>query len=174
MAEALDAEIERWVVGMHGQVFEDEGATVPAVYPAFRRWTTVALAEIGGQMLGRANFGLYSVDKWVFDRDLLRVQQRLSADFALVTFFRDTRRTGAHVVVNALTGVHYHFLQIGVACLVDLAVGRMVWCNAKADAWADLSVPANAHKAVDDLLAELYYPPPPRPPSVPPYRRTQN
>lgn len=175
MAEALDPEIERLVVGKHGQVFDDEDATVPAVYPAFRRWTTVALPEIAAQMLGRADYGLHSVDKWGFGKDIRRVQERLAADFALVTFFRDTRRTAGHVVANALTGRHYYFLQVGVACLVDLAVGRMVWCNAKADSWPDLSVPANARKAVDDLLSDLYHPAPPRAPSVPPMPpRAQN
>jgi hypothetical protein len=37
----------------------------------------------------------------------------------------------------------------------------MAWCNAKADAWKDLSVPANARDAVGELLTDLYYPPKP-------------
>jgi len=158
MAKALDPQIQRWVTGNRGHSFVDEGATVPAVYPAFRRWTSVALVEIAAQMLGRADFKLYSVDKWGVNRDLTRVRERLDADFALVTLFRDTRRTGGHVVAAVLTGQHYYFLQVGIACLVDLQSGQMVWCNALADRWADLSVPENATKAVGDLLTDLYYP----------------
>ena len=161
MAEALDPEIERWVVGNRGHVFDDEGATVPAVYPKFRRWTTLAVEEIAAQKIGRADFKLYSVDKWRFNQDLGRVREHLAADFVLVTFFRDTRRTPGHVVGNAIGGVHFYYLQVGSACLVDLRDGRMAWCNAKADAWKDLSVPANARDAVGELLTDLYYPPKP-------------
>jgi len=159
MAERLDPEIDRWVVGNRGHSFEDEGATVPAVYPKFRRWTAIALPEIAAQAIGKADFKLYSVDKWGFGQDLRKVRERLDADFVLVSWFKDTRRTAGHVVGGVVGGVHYYYLQVGIACLVDLQRGTMAWCNAKADAWGDLTVPANAQKAVGELLTDLYYPP---------------
>ena len=63
------------------------------------------------------------------------------------------------MLLNVVTATQEYYLQVGVACLVDLGTGRMVWCNAKFDAWGDLSVPANAKKAVAELLTDLYYPP---------------
>jgi hypothetical protein len=162
MAERLNPEIDRWVIGNRGHNFHDEGATVPAVYPKFRRWTIRALPEIAAQATGKADFKLYSVDKWGFGQDLGKVRERLDADFVLVTWFKDTRRTGGHQVAYVLSGVHFYYLQVGVACLVDLASGTMAWCNAKSDAsWGDLAVPANADKAVSELLTDLYYPPKP-------------
>jgi hypothetical protein len=106
MAEALDPEIDRWVVGFRGHAFDDEDAMVPAVYPRFRRWTALAVEEIAAQKIGRADFKLYSVEEWGFNQDLARIREHLDADFVLVTFFRDTRRTGGHVVGNAVLGVH--------------------------------------------------------------------
>ncbi len=97
MAKTLEPEIDRWVVGNRGHRFDDEGATVPAVYPKFRRWTAIALPEIAAAATNRADFKLYSVDKWGINQDLRRVRERLDADFVLVTWFKDTRRTGGHV-----------------------------------------------------------------------------
>ena len=130
MAERLDPEIDRWVAGNRGHGFDDEGATVPPVYPKFRRWTTLALPEIAAQAIGKADFKLYSVDKWGFGQDLRKVRERLDADFVLVSWFKDTRRTPGHVVGGVVGGVHYYYLQVGIACLVDLERGTMAWCNA--------------------------------------------
>jgi hypothetical protein len=104
MAEALDPEIDRWVAGFRGHAFDDEGATVPAVYPKFRRWTALAVEEIAAQKIGRADFKLYSVEQWRFNQDLGRIREHLDADFVLVTFFRDTRRTAGHVVAAPWAG----------------------------------------------------------------------
>jgi hypothetical protein len=167
MAQRLDPEIDRWVVGYRGHRFVDEGATVPAVYPKFRRWTILALPEIAAQATKRADFKLYSVDKWGFNQSLEKVRERLDADFVLVSWFKDTKRTGGHQVAGVIGGLHYYYLQVGIACLVDLQSGTMSWCNVKTDAWGDLSVPANAQKAVGELLTDLYHPPKPVAPTAP-------
>ncbi len=43
----------------------------------------------------------------------------------------------------------------------------MAWCNVKTDAWGNLTVPANAQKAVAELLTDLYYPTKPANPKAP-------
>jgi hypothetical protein len=158
MADSLDPEIERRVVGFGGHVFpESDTMMVPVVYRKFRKWSTAALAEMAAQKTNRADFKMYAVDKWAFEENLAKVREMLQADFVLITLFKDTRRTAGHVVGNALMGVHTYYLQVGAAGLVDLRDGRMVWCNAKADAWQDLSQAAVAKAAVAELLTDLYY-----------------
>ena len=171
MAASLNPEINRWVLGNRGHAFaETDTMMVPVTYRKFRKWTALALAEIAAQQTGHRDFKLYSVDKWAFGQNLDWLRTMVDADFVLVTLFKDTRRTTGHVVGNVLIGRHFFYLQVGVACLVDLRnEGQMVWCNTRKDSWQDMSVPANASAAIGELLTNLYYPSTPaQPPHGPP------
>ena len=148
-----------------GTAFDDEGATVPAVYPKFRRWTTSRSRRSRRRRSDKADFKLYSVDKWGFGQDLGQIRERLDADFVLVTLFHDTRRTGGHVVGSALVGVHY-LLSPGGHRLPGRPGERNDGRGAtpRPTPGDDLQ-PAPAIRpegASDELLTDLYYPPKPR------------
>jgi hypothetical protein len=183
MSARLNGEVARWVVGSGGHTFaESDTMMVPVTYRKFRKWTARSLMEIAAQKTGRANFERNSVDEWRFEGNLASVRQMVDADFALVSMFQDGRSTGGRVAYHIFMGPlasavrnqrhEIFWRQVGAACLVDLNDGRMVWCNAKADAWGDLAVPATAESAVGQLLTNLYYPSiPPDPPRGPAPRK---
>jgi hypothetical protein len=172
MAAPLNAEVTRWAVGYGGHMFpETDAMMVPVIYRKFRKWTASALVEIAAQKTGRADFNRHSVDEWRFDQNLAPVRHLVDADFALVTLFNDGRNTAGRIASHLFMGPvasglqnkqrQIYWTQVGAACLVDLNDGRMVWCNARADSWGDLSVPATARTAVGELLTDLYYGPQP-------------
>jgi hypothetical protein len=170
MGASLNPEIARWVVGSGGHMFpETDTMMVPVTYRKFRKWTARALVEIAAHKMGHGDSERRSVEDWQFDQDLGAIKQMLDADFTLVTLFNDARPSAGRVANNILGGpvaaglgnahAHIYWMQVGAACLVDLNTGRMAWCNAKTDAWKDLSLPATAKTAVAELLTDLYYPP---------------
>jgi hypothetical protein len=115
---------------------------------------TPASLEIAAQKDGHRDFGRHSVGDWRFHGDLAPLADALQADTALTVLVRDTQLSAGRAMMG---GVYWR--QIGVACLLSLHDGRMLWCDAKIDAWGDLQKPAVAEAAVRQLLAGLDAPP---------------
>src|SRR5580698_5417022 len=125
--------------------------SVRLLFARLWRWTESASIEIAAQKTGHRNFGLHSVGDWRFRPSPAALSEALAADTALTVMISDT-----HLTVG-----YASWKQIGVACLLDLHDGRMIWCDALVDAWRSLKNPAIAQEAVHELLAGLDAPPPP-------------
>jgi hypothetical protein len=148
--------------GAHVFTSRDFAGLDPSVKPLFGRlwrWAPNAALEIAAQEKGRRDFGRHSVGDWRFHGDLEPLAQAFHADTALAVLISDTHETGGRAVLGAMAGVVTYWKQIGAACLVSLHDGRMLWCDAKVDAWGDLRTPATAQAAVRELLAGLDAPP---------------
>lgn len=167
LAEAKDvvgdnvkAELDRQAQYRRATVFRprDYGAMDPALRPIYNelwRWAGIASLEIAAQETGHRNFGLHSVGDWQFRGDLAPLRAAWQTDTALMVTVHDTHESTGRVILSGLAGVRSYWKQIGVACLVSLFDGRMIWCNVRADAWHDLRVPANARTAIYELLSGL-------------------
>jgi hypothetical protein len=129
---------------------------VRLLYARLWRWTETASIEIAAQKDGHRDFGRHSVGDWRFRGDLGPLADALQADTALTVLVRDTHQSTA----RAMMGGGIYWAQIGAACLISLHDGRMLWCDAKIDAWGDLQKPAVADAAIRQLLAGLDASPP--------------
>jgi hypothetical protein len=132
------------------------------------RWSAKAAMEIAEAGAGANPSGRSSVEQWKNGRDLRGLQRALDADLALVFYVRDVQWTsgrqyggGAKTpLVQALRGLdHDDFKRVLVACALDLASGRMVWCSAIVDRWTeqyvDITSPKEARRLVQELLTEF-------------------
>jgi hypothetical protein len=132
---------------------QDQGTK--SLYGRLYRWTAKVSLEIAAQATGRRDFGRHSVGDWRFPGDLAPLAAALQAETALSVFVRDTSETTGRRLMGGLGGVYTYWKKIGVACLVSLHDGRMVWCETKVDAWFDLKDPKVASDAIGELLAGL-------------------
>jgi hypothetical protein len=126
-----------------------------SLYGRLWRWSAKASLEIAAQATGHRDFGRHSVGDWRFPGNLVPLAAALQADTALSVFVRDTSETTGRRILSGLAGMYTYWKKIGVACLVSLHDGRMVWCETKVDAWFDLKDPNVASDAIGDLLAGL-------------------
>jgi hypothetical protein len=119
--------------------------------------------ETAAQITGQRNFGLRSVADWRFD-DPAPIAGALRADAVLLVVVLNTRYTLGRQL-QGLVGAYTPWHALCAACLVDLADGRLVWCDARADRWPDLRDPAVAAAAVSALLGgvDAVLAPPTRP-----------
>jgi hypothetical protein len=118
----------------------------------FRSWSLNAAAEIALQKTGRSDFNRRSVADWRYESDLTPVREALGADFTVTFFVRDTRETTGRAIVAGLGGMYTYWKQVAVACVNDLATGRMVWCELKIDGMGQLDDPHYLRRAVGAVV----------------------
>lgn len=93
---------------------------------------------------------------WSLGDAVRPLKERTGADYALFTWVRDSYASGerkAAMVALALLGaISLGGEQVGHACLVDLATGRVVWFNEINRMTGDLRQPVPARETVEALL----------------------
>jgi len=96
---------------------------------------------------------------WSLGEGARQLRERTTADYALFILLRDSHASGGRValmVAGALLGVVVPGgSQIGIASLVDLRGGDIVWFNRLSRGVGDLRTPDAARTAVESLLTEL-------------------
>jgi len=160
VSDNVKAEVDRQAQYRGARVFRpgDYGAMDPALrslYNRLWRWTTTASMEIAAQKTGRYDFGRHSVGDWRFQGELAPLRAAWQRDTALAVVIHDTHESTGRIVLSGMAGISTHWKQIGVACLVSLVDGRMIWCNVRVDAWPDLRDGAHAQTAIYDLFSGL-------------------
>lgn len=131
------------------------GSPCASLLSALVQWGATASFEIAAQMKEVRNYGATSIADWQLQLDYTPLRTALDADYALFVVVRDLRETEGSQLLNAVTGKHTYFKQVGVACLADLVQRRMVWCHASSDAWGDLRKADQAKRAVRELLSDF-------------------
>lgn len=100
---------------------------------------------------------------WSLGSGVKVLQERANADYALFVLFRDSYASAGRVALmvgSALTAVFTGAVvsggtQIGIASLVDLRNGDIVWFNRLSSEWGDLRTPEATQRAVESLLEGL-------------------
>ncbi|WP_240126725.1 hypothetical protein [Thermomonas alba] len=102
---------------------------------------------------------------WTLGPGVSELQQATGADYALFTYVRDSYTSGGRAALRTLAllaGIAMGSpidigggMQIGVATLVDLHTGRVVWFNLIAKGSGDLRNDAGARATVAALLRDL-------------------
>lgn len=96
---------------------------------------------------------------WSLGEGVKQLRERAKADYALFILLRDSYASGGRValmVAGALLGVVVPGgSQIGIASLVDLRGGDIVWFNRLGRGAGDLRTPEAARTAIESLLTEL-------------------
>ena len=88
---------------------------------------------------------------------MAELRKATGADYALFTYVRDSYTSGGRTAMRViglllLGGDIGGGLQIGVASLVDLRTGQVVWYNLLLDQTGDLRDHAGARETADDML----------------------
>ena len=97
---------------------------------------------------------------WTLGPGVSALREATGADYALFTYVRDSYTSGGRAAMRVIgflllggdVGGGY---QIGLASLVDLRTGRVVWHNLLVDQSGDLRDPAGARETTEDLLRGL-------------------
>ena len=94
---------------------------------------------------------------WTLGPGVAELRQATGADYALFTYIRDSYTSGGRAAMRIvgfvlLGGDIGGGTQIGLASLVDLRTGQVVWHNLLLDQTGDLRDQAGARETVDDLL----------------------
>lgn len=96
---------------------------------------------------------------WTLGPGVSELRDATGADYALFTYIRDSYASEGRValrVIGFLAGADIGGgLQIGVATLVDLRTGRVVWFNLMARQTGDLRDEKGAAATVDNMLKGL-------------------
>lgn len=97
---------------------------------------------------------------WTLGPGVSAMREATGADYALFTYIRDSYTSGGRVAMRVigfllLGGDIGGGYQVGVASLVDLRTGQVVWHNLLFDQAGDLRDPAGARETADDLLRGL-------------------
>jgi hypothetical protein len=96
---------------------------------------------------------------WTLGPGTVEMRDRYGADYALFVIVRDSYSSGgrqALQVLGALTlAVVPGGVQIGVASLVDLRTGNIVWFNRLINTSGDLRTEAPAQRAMEQLLKDV-------------------
>jgi hypothetical protein len=124
-------------------------------YNHFFRWTDRALSQILSRLEGDAFPETKSVTQWRYEKPIADWQGLLGVTHLLVVRFRDAHQTTGRTVANLFGGVTVHARQVGIACVVNLSNGRIVWCEHKVTGAGDLRSAMAAKPAVDQLLKPL-------------------
>lgn len=158
-ARNVETALERLIRANGARMFSEKDVGETKVrYSAFRRWTTVSMEEILDELDGRSHADHHSVGEWRFPFKLATWREALNADFALVVRFWDGFQSPDLALLNMVAPVRHTGKQTGVACVLDLRDGRVVWCDRTARGYGDLRAPADAEKAVGRLLKSLFSP----------------
>ena len=94
---------------------------------------------------------------WTLGPGVAALREATGADYALFTYVRDTYTTGGRAAMRIigfllLGGDIGGGMQMGLASLVDLRTGQVVWHNVLIDQTCDLRDPAGARETAGDLL----------------------
>lgn len=94
---------------------------------------------------------------WSLGPGVAELRRATGADYALFTYIRDSYTSGGRAAMRIigfvlLGGDIGGGVQIGLASLVDLRTGRVVWHNLLLDQTGDLRDPAGARETAEDLL----------------------
>jgi hypothetical protein len=99
---------------------------------------------------------------WSLGEGVQEIQQLTGADYALFTYVRDSYSSGGRTALRAFAmlagaavGSYVDIgggMQIGVATLVDLKTGRVIWNNLLVKQTGDLRTEAETAQAVAELL----------------------
>lgn len=97
---------------------------------------------------------------WTLGPGVSAMREATGADYALFTYIRDSYTSGGRAAMRVigfllLGGDIGGGYQVGVASLVDLRTGQVVWHNLLFDQAGDLRDPAGARETADDLLRGL-------------------
>jgi hypothetical protein len=150
----VNAAVARLAAANRVRTVREEDLLGPEVdYWRFRRWSEDVMTAIALHRMGRTDSRHQSVAEWRYGRALVPWQAKLDADFLLLVQFRegrgDTRGNGGQ--------------QSGVACVVQLSDGRVVWCYTVVDPGGDLRRTDLANGSVNRLLEALLAVPLPPP-----------
>ncbi len=105
---------------------------------------------------------------WSLGPGVVELRKATGADYGLFTYIRDSYATGGRTAMRiigmvALGGDIGGGTQIGVASLVDLRTGQVVWHNLLVDQTGDLRDLQGARETAGDLLRRVRGAAPPRP-----------
>jgi hypothetical protein len=94
---------------------------------------------------------------WSLGPGVAELRKATGADYALFTYVRDSYTSGGRAAMRIigfvlLGGDIGGGMQIGLASLVDLRTGQVVWHNLLLDQAGDLRDPAGARETAGDLL----------------------
>ncbi|BCT91444.1 hypothetical protein LYSHEL_04680 [Lysobacter helvus] len=94
---------------------------------------------------------------WTLGPGVAALREATGADYALFTYIRDSYTSGGRAAMRIigfllLGGDVGGGMQIGLASLVDLRTGQVVWHNLLLDQTGDLRDPKGAHETAGDLL----------------------
>lgn len=94
---------------------------------------------------------------WSLGPGVQELRQATGADYGLFTYIRDSYASGGRTAMRVaglllLGGDIGGGMQVGVASLVDLRTGQVVWHNLLVDQTGDLRNLAGARETADDLL----------------------
>ena len=94
---------------------------------------------------------------WTLGPGVSALREATGADYALFTYIRDSYTSGGRVAMRVigfllLGGDIGGGMQMGLASLVDLRTGQVVWHNLLVDQTGDLRDPAGARETAGDLL----------------------
>jgi hypothetical protein len=97
---------------------------------------------------------------WTLGPGVSALREATGADYALFTYIRDSYTSGGRVAMRVigfvlLGGDIGGGYQIGLASLVDLRTGQVVWHNLLVDQTGDLRDESGARETVGDLLKGL-------------------
>jgi hypothetical protein len=159
--------LQKFVSGCGGRVVDDRELQECPPCAALSKWVARAGMEVAAYKAGQGGAARRrSVAEWVYTGDVAPVERALGAKVALVVAFKDTRAAGDAVATattprtetaTALaTNEDAAWKKIGVACLVDLVDGRMLWCESREDTLRDLSSLTGARQAIDALVRPMF------------------
>jgi hypothetical protein len=94
---------------------------------------------------------------WSLGPGVAELRQATGADYGLFTYIRDSYASGGRTAMRVaglllLGGDIGGGMQVGVASLVDLRTGQVVWHNLLVDQTGDLRDPKGARETAGDLL----------------------
>lgn len=97
---------------------------------------------------------------WTLGPGVSALREATGADYALFTYIRDSYTSGGRAAMRVigfllLGGDIGGGYQVGLASLVDLRTGQVVWHNLLFDQAGDLREPIGARETADDLLRGL-------------------
>ncbi len=122
-----------------------------AVSLSILEWSRASSSASGGLRNKHGRFD------WTLGPGVAELRQATGADYALFTYIRDSYTSGGRAAMRIvgfvlLGGDIGGGTQIGLASLVDLRTGQVVWHNLLLDQTGDLRDVAGARETAGDLL----------------------
>lgn len=118
---------------------------------------SISILQYGGRGPGSRLRNKKGEFEWTLGSGVSELRQATGADYALFTYVRDSYTSGGRAAMRIigfllLGGDVGGGTQIGLASLVDLRTGQVVWHNLLLDQTGDLRDARGAHETAGDLL----------------------